>query len=366
MGYALRMRNVVCPHCNGSIAVPEELARAYCPLCGREVTAGETHVTAAPLSSQAFRAESEAERGVANRERDLDQPPDQYSTWDEFRLTSPSIQRELMTLATQVMPDLRMIKRLPLPAEPPAEIDGWSKPLGTLAVAGDSWVLTSLARGILIGMPLFWLASGAVAIMRKSLDSVGEFACFAWTGAAVAFFCWRVTVRPKNFSLSLWIFEEGLFMRRGGESTVARFEEIRDYRTTLETGQPHFWLTFKDESPVVLSIADCVELLPLMEYIEVRMAASQLLPRLKSIWLGQNETFGVISLNRAGLTGPGFFAPWSEVRRVMSDPRNFLVDWNKRPDWIDIRYRDVSFPHLVMAISHVMIDDHSRLAPVEA
>ena len=88
------------------------------------------------------------------------------------------------------------------------------------------------------------------------------------------------------------------------------------------------------------------------------------LQRLKAIWLGQSERFGIVTLDRFGLRAGNFFAPWPEVRRVVSDAQHIFVDWSGRADWVPIRYRDVSFPYLVMAIAHVLIEDHGRFPKV--
>ena len=66
-------------------------------------------------------------------------------------------------------------------------------------------------------------------------------------------------------------------------------------------------------------------------------------------------------LDHNGIRGRSFFAPWTEVRRVISDARVLFLDWSARSEWLEVRYADVSFPYVVMAIAHVMIEEHQRL-----
>jgi hypothetical protein len=108
------------------------------------------------------------------------------------------------------------------------------------------------------------------------------------------------------------------------------------------------------------------EVVRLMEYAENRVSAAKLLPRLEAIWLGDRELFGVIKLGRAGIGGPGFFASWSEVCQVYSDECSLYVDWSQRPRCLVVRYRDVAFPRLAMAISRILIEEHSHLPAPEA
>jgi hypothetical protein len=105
--------------------------------------------------------------------------------------------------------------------------------------------------------------------------------------------------------------------------------------------------------------------MPLAEYMQINITSAQLLPKLGRIYDGERVNFGVIVLDRAGLTSPQFFASWSEIVRVMIDDRSVFVDCRNRPSWHPIRYRDVSFAPLLLAIAHVMIEEEKRLGPVD-
>ncbi len=363
------MANVICPRCHERLEVPDDAARARCRYCDHVFALADTRMTAdPPAPSQAIQLDLErSPSSLGNIAFDL---PEHYANWEEFRSSSPAIQRELLNLATKPLPDLRRISTLPLPEETPAEIDGWSKPLGTLSVPGETWLSNRAAGGMMIGIGLLIVAmSFVVFFLPPELMEPGRrdpprpvqavvimVVGVICTGLGVRFTFFR---QPK-LSLALWIFEEGLFMRRGGQSTVARFEEVVGYEVSNHTGRPLFWLTIDEEAPIVLSVGHCPEVVPLMEYIEIRMAAAQLLPRLKAIWDGERAQFGVVALDKTGFHGPKFFAPWAEVRKVVPDERSLFVDCGRR-EWVALRYRDVAFPHLVMAIAHVLIDEHSRI-----
>jgi hypothetical protein len=363
--------NSVCPDCNET--VPRQAVR--CPHCGRALATADTHLTAkAPTPiSEAIQPEAATDRTAANAERD---PARGYASWDEFRLTSPAVQRELMTLVTEALPDLRRIKVLPLPEDAPAEVDGWSKPLGTLKIPGTSlfsrYVGVAILGGIgalalfgSIGILIFFVAEVLMAgpNNERPSDALGTLltlVSYSVIGAFCLCCAWWLHKRPPALGLTLWFFEEGLFLRRGGQSTLARFHEVKAFETSYETGRPLFWITLEDETPIVLSVGHCPEVIPLMEYIEIRMASAQLLPRLKRIWEGERERFGVVSLDRTHFHGPEFDLRWEQVRRVVDDVKHLLVGLKGRRERLEVRYRDVAFPHLVMAIAHILIDEHQR------
>ena len=173
-------------------------------------------------------------------------------------------------------------------------------------------------------------------------------------------------VRGPKLPTTVWVFEEGLFLRSYGRSRVARWGEIEDFETSSDTGRPLFWLTVTHDLSVTMSVGFAPDVGPLMEYIEIRLAATQFLRRLESIWGGRRQRFGAVSLDREGLHGPKFFVHWQEVRRVVSDSHRLYVGWTRDDDSPSIRYRHVSFPYVVMAIAPVMIEEHKRFAKVDA
>jgi hypothetical protein len=104
--------------------------------------------------------------------------------------------------------------------------------------------------------------------------------------------------------------------------------------------------------------------MPLVEYISIKSASAQLLPKLRRILDDDRVKFGAVTLERAGLSSPGFSSRWCDIQRVVIDQDSVFIDCSNRPEWHAIPYRDVSFPPLLLAIAHVMIAEHGRL-PVE-
>src|SRR5437867_2184079 len=100
------MRYVVCPACHETIAVPDELAEAFCPRCAHPLTHSETHVAAgAPPGAQAIQAEAQAAWSPSSSTNQPLPLPAQYADWDEFRDLSPALQGERIKLAMNPLPD---------------------------------------------------------------------------------------------------------------------------------------------------------------------------------------------------------------------------------------------------------------------
>lgn len=337
--------------------MPDDLAAAHCVRCGQRLVL-ET--------SEAIQAESAAEYRLA--------PPtpreastEAYADWHDFRSNSPAVQRELLHLASRPMPDLRSMDPLPLPEDAPAELDAWGPPLGTIELATDrqhfqilGWSL--LGVGILVLLGVAFTAFRMVHDHRRgdgdSIPMILTLGLFGFSFVGFGFYA--VGVRGLARPTVLWIFEEGVYLQRHDRTRAARWQEIYDFEIINEPGRLTYWLTIEHGLSVRISIANAPELIPLMEYVEVRLSGAQFLHRLKALWDGDREDFGVVSLDRHGFSGPRFFAPWSEIRRVISDSRHLFVDWAGKRDWVPFPCEDVSFPYLVIALSSVLIDEHER------
>jgi hypothetical protein len=272
----------------------------------------------------------------------------------------------MLKLATTPMPDLRRIRTLPLPLETPNQVDGWSKPLGTLVIPGQTRIGRWIAVIILTIVGLVTLAPPVAFLfeeLRRGETLLGVFliaALYLSISVTCFYAAGRLFLSRPRLGLTMWIFEEGMMILRGGDLTVARWEEVPEYEMSNETGRPLFWLTLENEAPIILSVGHCPEVIPLMEYMEIRMASAQFLPRLKALWDDDQLIFDAIRLDRKGIEGPRFFAPWNSVRRVMADGRFFYLECEGESRWHEVRFRDVSFPNLVIALAHVMIEEHTR------
>ena len=365
------MAKVRCPRCKEIVVAPDDDAVGTCPHCGQRMSMPSTHVKSAPPppATGAIQKEAPAPEHLAPVGS-----TETYSTWDDFRFTSPAIQNEMLALATRRLPDLRDVPVYAVPESAPKMIDDWSEPLGTLRIPGESWVsrwigiaaLATVGLG-LSGGPMSCMIMAAIDANRRA-DALFSpvLLIYLGLGCACLYFAWRLTFRRPILALDLWIFEEGLLLRRGGELIVARYQDIQDYEVSRETGRPLFWLTLRDEDPIILSVGHTRQVLPLMEYMEIRIAGAQLLPRLKSIWEGEREKFGIVTLDRDGYHSPKFVVPWSDLVRIDCDDCSMYVRFDKRRDKHVIRYRDVSFPQLVLALAKILKKEHSRLGPIDS
>jgi hypothetical protein len=347
------MPTIVCPHCQATFDAPTDLTQAQCVRCGQVVE----------QISQAIQPFIEKPATAAmNATIEL---PERYASWEEFRSLSPAIQREMMSLATRAMPDMRRMKRAPLPADMPTAVDGLGRPLGSVSVPGDgmnkagTWFICG--GGLLLS--IVGLAMFLIGVPRSRGESIGLIICgifVALYGAAVRF------SKTNQVTSTLWVFEEGLFLRQFGRSMAARWDEVRDFEKSAATGRPLFWINVANDMAVAISVGHSPQVVALMEFVEIRLSSAQLVRRLQNIWEGRRERFGSVILDRHGVQGPQFFAPWPDVRRVIFDANSLFVDWAGVENWSPIRYADVSFPYLVMAIAQVMIEEHRRFRKVDA
>lgn len=133
----------VCPFCD------EVTGDIVCPRCGRSLPQKETHVTSETPAAMPEPIEKRREPSMGN-----------YASWDEFRLTSPAIERERMTLAMRPVPDLRGVIVLPLPENVPAAMDSWGRPLATLSVPGVSPIFLWIGVTALFGLGSLFTLGG--------------------------------------------------------------------------------------------------------------------------------------------------------------------------------------------------------------
>lgn len=360
------MATVLCSHCSENVNVPDDLTQAHCVRCGNTLAIATGFTAHAP----AIHAEPYQEREV-NVAVVL---PEQYADWDEFRALSPAIHRELMHMASRALPDLRGLTPLPVPEQAPDEVTHWGRPLGTLDVArnsGQHWVVLGwmlIAVSLLVG-------SGSALVMRQAMDPPpGKMAkrldrdggpsyivLLVLSVFGVGGGVFSLMGPAKRLPTMLWLFEDGLLLQHGAGHDVFRWDEILDFEIVTRRGSPVYWLRFTDSLSVSIPVGSDYAILPLLEYLEIRLCSSQFLGRLKRIFNGKRETFGILTLDALRIEGQRFSAPWSEVRRVITDANKLFVDWSQRRDWVPFPYQAVSFPYLVVALSSVLIDEYKRI-----
>jgi hypothetical protein len=348
------MPNVICPQCQASFDASVDLGQAHCVRCGQVVTM--------PRISQAFQVFVERPATAAmNAALEL---PARYASWEEFRALSPTLQDELLKLAGHPLPDMRSAELRPLPAILPAKVDEFGEPLASLAIPGEtrfgnrtigiaiaSWnLLFLIVIGFQLGMPRPAPAGFKILLLAGGIVGMGVGGWYAW-------------FRRPSLAINLWIFHGGLFLERGNEVEACAWADINNLQADPNKGRPIHRITTTADFQVVLSADATPAIMPLAEFIEISITSAQLLTRLRQLFEGKRVKFGAVHLDRAGLLGHHFFARWSDIVRVMINDSNVFIDCRNRPTWHQIRGRNVSFVLLLSAISHIMIEEHSRLGP---
>jgi hypothetical protein len=371
------VRNVVCGHCHATAL--EDATR--CPHCGQALGPAETHVTARPSAAQAIQADVQVEYQPSLSPPAPEPPRERYANWDDFRANSPVVQKTLLELATRALPDMRTMPREPLPADLPPAADALGVPLASVLIGDDD----ARARRFVMMRDFAWLAVAVVvAALGLRLMRHAPQAMFIWVGALVIvalvrFIGWvyrsyaflrggasgpfeffRRWNRPLA-SGRLWVFENGILWQDGAAIEACRLEDIDTFRAVRDDSQPRFTLVPRPGVTLLFTLRSSVAIMPLAEYLEIRMASAQLLPKLQRIVGGQRVRFGALALDAQGIAGPGIAAPWSQVVRVMGDRSLMFVECRDQPGWRSVRAGDVSCPLLLLSLAHILIDEAARL-----
>src|SRR5262249_11844678 len=121
--------------------------------------------------------------------------------------------------------------------------------------------------------------------------------------AGIAFGSWYAWFRRPLLEITVWIFENGLCLLRGGEIEACAWEEIQDFKADLNSGHATFRIPTRASCRLILSSKQAPAIMPLAEYIQLKIASAQLLEKLHRIFDGQRVPFGALSLDREGITG---------------------------------------------------------------
>jgi hypothetical protein len=358
------MRNVVCRHCLGTVPAPDDLTDAPCPRCGQSLAPADTHITAHPAAAQAIKADAQPEYRPSSSPPAPEPPRGRYASWDDFRTNSPVVQRTLLDLATRVLPDMRNLPRERLPADLPPSADALGVPVASVEVGQDG----SLGSKLVIQRMTSLVGVVCAAVLLIALIErhfAFKIAMAASLGVAVVLLGLRLVLLRIYFSLGsvrLWLFEYGVLWQDGRRVEACRFEAVEDFRVVRAGRQPRFVLVPRDGVTLTLTLRSSVVILPLAEYIEIRMASAQLLPKLERIVAGERVRFGKVVLDADGFTARLDPAPWSEIVRVMGDTGWVYVEYRGRRGWQEACAAGaVSCPMLMLSIAHILIEEAPRL-----
>ena len=363
------MRDIVCRHCNATVQVPDDLAQAHCVRCGQPLALLETHFTAAPAPSQAIQPIPEAEWTPTHSGKPFEASTEPYTNWEDFRSNSATVQRELIELATRPLPDLRQGELKPLPENTPDKADAFGRPIASITFTGENRLLT---QSLTIGLFLFsggcaWLAMATFAEDHRRGDPKDAFAMGFTALSAFVFAVVLQFLRHPYWPVTYWVAEGGMVWQKGGEIEAFTWEEIRAVEVIRETGAVWLKFQFGENRKAYFSSQRNRLVIPWAEFIEVKVTAAQFLPQLRRIFAGERVRFGIVELDRtafishAGATSPEFHASWDEITQVASDRTHLFVNCHNRPTWHAIPYCEVTFPLLVIAISHIIKTEEKRL-----
>jgi hypothetical protein len=351
------MDPIVCRHCHAT--VPD--AGTRCPRCGQPLGPPETHVTAHPIAAQAIRANAQPEYQPAAVPPAPEPPRGRYASWEDFRANSPVVQRTLVDLATRVLPDMRNQPREPLPADLPPPTDALGVPLASVTLAQEGTSAAKLVvHRIVVMLILVSALTGITLIHHHGSPRIGIGLFLAVTAVLLAV-RYRTLRAGLVQSVRLWLFENGILWQEGARVEACRFEDIAEFRVPPEGPQRSFTLVPRRGVTLLLTLRSSVALLPLAEYIEIRMASAQLLPTLERILAGERVRFGAVVLDGHGFEGPGVRADWSQIVRVMGDRRQVFVECRDQAGWCSIRVGAVSCPLLMLNVAHILLEEAPRL-----
>ncbi len=361
--------NVVCPRCQGTMHAPDDVAQILCVHCGQSLSLAETHVTAAASSAlRATAPEPWTPGQAAPGEAAL---PETYANWDEFRTLSPALQGELIKLAVRALPDMRDAELQTLPANLPPKVDEFGLPLATLTISGEKQALNFGIAALAAVIGLMFLLAGGFELSGHRLqplmrDGVAAYSIMMLFGiVGIGFGAWHAFFRQPNLSITIWIFENGLFVQRGNEVEACGWEDVKDFRDADNIGPPIYTIITRGDCRLVLSAAQSPTIMPLAEYLKVKIASAQFLPKLQRIFNGDPVKFGALWLDSTGIKGP-ITATWAEIVRVVADDAVLYIDCRGLDAWQQVPLRSISFPLLLVAIAYVMIEDAKRLPTVDA
>jgi hypothetical protein len=128
-----------------------------------------------------------------------------------------------------------------------------------------------------------------------------------------------------------------------------------------DSGRLTCWITSRENCRVMLNCDQTPAIMPVVEYLKIKIASAHLLPKLRRIFEGERVKLGALAFERTGITTPRIFASWEEVQRLVNDNTSFLLEIRSQQTWHTIRYRDVAFPLLALSLAHIMLEEKERL-----
>ena len=99
----------------------------------------------------------------------------------------------------------------------------------------------------------------------------------------------------------------------GNEVEACGWEDVKDFRTAENLHHPIYVIVTRGDCRLILSAEQSPAIMPLAEYLKVKIASAQLLPKLHRIFDGDPVKFGAIWLDSAGIKGAVMLPLWSQI-----------------------------------------------------
>ncbi len=363
---------MACPNCSENVLLPDELTQGHCVRCGQALSLHTSSTAIQPdihvdhISSTAILPDIHGDYRLTSNE-----PRETYVDWDDVRQNSPAVQRELMRLVSQPVPRLRFTHIEDLPETAPNEVDELGELLATLKKPGDSRPVHFIGFGIAsllaLGYGSLLILSGLGFVGEEQPENAGKFGvifagvlCLVLSVPVI----WSAFTKVPRPDAAIWIFENGLFFEQGTRVAIRVWAAIEGFRVNMENDYPVFWLAPCDEARITFTHRQGPAVVPLMEFVDLRVTSAQFLPVLQRIVDGDRVDFGAVELGRAGIWNQRDFFHWSEIVRVFNDSKYLFVERRTGATTGPILYRRVSSPLLVLALARVLIEEHGRLPPI--
>jgi hypothetical protein len=174
-------------------------------------------------------------------------------------------------------------------------------------------------------------------------------------------------LRRRNPDVTYWFFENGVLMERAERLHVRRWDEVEAFQVNLKKGRANYWMITVWQDVCVFIKADDAPAAPaIMRWVEAKLTSARFLPTLRRIHHGVRVPFGAMELDRTGCWGPGFSLLWLDIDAVVAGETSMIIEQRDQEAAEQIRYRDVSFPSLMIAIANVLIEEDKLAEPGRA
>ncbi len=279
----------------------------------------------------------------------------------EKMLLVPEIEGMLNALADVKAPILVDLPCRRLPAKLPDTVDDWDPPYASYRYDMEIWFTRWFYRGLgivmlligammLIGGVLVWFIPPRNNNQREDplfvlammlLFGGGFFAGGLW------FFWWRAPAGTRT----IWIFKEGIVVRKAGVLEVHPWFHVGEIRCTLGPASAFATIRIFSETYTIGGRSESHR--ELIEFIEHRASAEHLPRQLRQLSDGRALNFGACYLHRKAFDFIRARHHWIAVEKVEASDQEFVVTFANRGP-IRLPHDRVLFPSLCLTLARAL------------